>query len=152
MMYMTDQWVDRLDRIDELSMMIHQSTLFHEYKEAKIAVEADEQLQKRINDFVRMKERYEEVQRFGKYHPDFNEVTTAIREQKRVLDKNEKIARFQRAEEAMQLLLDEITVKIAAAVSPAVKVDSGNPFFQQSSVQSCSAGGCSIGGACNCSA
>lgn len=151
-MYMTDEWVERLDHIDELSQMIRQSTLFYEYKQAKLAIERDEKLQDKIDQFVQMKERYEEVQRFGHYHPDFHTVMKEIREQKRQLDKEEKIARFQRAEEEMQLLLDEVTVKIAAAVSPAVKVDSGNPFFQQSSVQSCDAGGCSIGGACNCSA
>lgn len=151
-MYITDEWVERLDHIDKLSQMIRQSTLFYEYKQSKRAIEEDGQLQQQIAQFIQMKERYEEVQRFGRYHPDFDTVTKEIRKQKRILDKNQKVARFQRAEEEMQLLLDEMTVKIAAAVSPAVKVDSGNPFFQQSSVQSCSAGGCSIGGACNCSA
>ena len=42
-------------------------------------------LRESIKEFTEMKERYEEVQRFGRYHPDYNIVMKSIRVQKREL-------------------------------------------------------------------
>ena len=55
-----------------------------------------------------MKERYEEVQRFGRYHPDYNIVMKSIRIQKRELDMNEQVAALRLAENDVQHLFDEV--------------------------------------------
>ncbi len=60
-----------------------------------------------------MKERYEEVQRFGRYHPDYNIVMKSIRVQKRELDLNEQVAALRLAENDVQQLFDEVGIIIA---------------------------------------
>ena len=50
------------------------------------------ELQTLIQQFTAMKERYEEVQRFGKYHPDYTTVSMKMRELKRSVDLHDKVA------------------------------------------------------------
>lgn len=147
-MIITEEWIDILDEAERLSEGIVQSDVVCHYIEAKRTVYEDAKLVEEIDAFNRMKERYEEVQRFGRYHPDYKEVTKQVRQMKRALDLNDKVAQLRLAESDVQQLLDEVSVALAEAVSPAVHVDTNNPFFETG----CSTGGCSSGGACNCSA
>lgn len=105
---------------------------------------------KNIRQFIRIKEQYEEVQRFGRYHPDYKEVTRKTRAYKREVDMDQNVAAFRRAEMDLQSLLDEISLLLASAVSENIKVPTGNPFFETKSA--CSTGGCGSGGGCGCSA
>ena len=100
------------------------------------------ELQTLIQQFTAMKERYEEVQRFGKYHPDYTTVSMKMRELKRSVDLHDKVAAFKRAETALQKLLDEVSVAIGSEVSSSIKVPTGNPFFDAGGC----GGGCGTGG------
>jgi cell fate (sporulation/competence/biofilm development) regulator YlbF (YheA/YmcA/DUF963 family) len=93
-----------------------------------------------------MKDSYEEVQRFGKYHPDYDKVSTEIRQVKREIDLLPSISAFKKAEKELEALLNEISEVIARTVSDTIKVPTGNPFFDN---MSCS-GGCGSGGGCSC--
>ena len=104
------------------------------------------ELQTLIQQFTAMKERYEEVQRFGKYHPDYTTVSMKMRELKRSVDLHDKVAAFKRAETALQKLLDEVSVAIGSEVSSSIKVPTGNPFFDAGGC----GGGCGTGGGCGC--
>lgn len=130
---------------DELSDMILQSEVYHSYKHSKQAVQEDEACRELLHAFSTKKEAYEEVQRFGKYHPDFHRVTAEIRELKRQVDTEPLIATFKQAEADLEALLNEISSLFAHAVSPEIKVPTGNPFFDTG----CS-GGCGTGGSCGC--
>ncbi|MBB4824047.1 cell fate (sporulation/competence/biofilm development) regulator YlbF (YheA/YmcA/DUF963 family) [Sporosarcina luteola] len=146
-MMMTDEWLNIIECAEELSDLILRSDVVMEYRRASQAVYTDEDLVKAIQSFTVLKERYEEVQRFGKYHPDYNIVMKRIRAEKRELDLNEQVAALRLAENDVQQLLDEVSTMIAHSVSEAVKVPAGNGFF----TTSCS-GGCGSGGSCSCSA
>ncbi len=126
--------------------MIVESDVADEYRRAFWRLKQDRRAQQLIARFVKLKERYEEVQRFGKYHPDYRDVMKEVREAKRELDLHETVAAFKEAEKAMQELLDEISVLIGKAVSEHVKVPTGNPYFLSAG---CS-GGCGAGGSCGC--
>lgn len=143
-MIMTVEWANILDEADQLSSMILSSQLAKNLQDARHAVYSDEILAKEIAAFNKMKDQYEEVQRFGKYHPDYHTVMKKIREMKRNLDINEKIVRLKIAENDFQEMLDEISITIGKSVSEAVKVPANGPF----SASSC---GCSTGGGCSCS-
>ncbi|WP_088005791.1 YlbF family regulator [Indiicoccus explosivorum] len=148
-MLMTSDWVRITEAGDELSGMILQSEQVVQYRHAYEAVYGDSGLAARITAFQRLKDQYEEVQRFGKYHPDYSRIMKQIRIDKRALDMDEKVAALRLAETELQDLLDEVSFMIGRAVSEAVKIPSGNPFF--ASASSCS-GGCGSGSACSCSA
>ena len=146
---MTSEWVFILDEVDELSAMILSSQEAQNLRQTTKAVYEDAELSAKIKAFQRLKDQYEDVQRFGKYHPDYHTIMKDIRTEKRQLDMNEKIATLKLAENEYQDLLDEISLIIGHSVSETVKVPVSNPFYATGS--SCGSG-CGTGGGCSCSA
>ncbi|MDG5470173.1 YlbF family regulator [Jeotgalibacillus sp. ET6] len=148
-MFATIEGIELLDSADELSRMILFSEDIQNYlTKYKQLRGADESMDK-INRFAKLKELYEEVQRFGRYHPDYSRVMKEIRERKREMDMDTNVAEFRIAENKVQSLLDEVSKIIGYSVSEHVKIPTGNAFFDSGS--SCS-GGCGSGGGCSCSA
>lgn len=143
-MMMTSEWAFILDEVDELNAMIGASQLAQNLREARDAVYKDEQLVAQIRAFQYMKEQYEDVQRFGKYHPDYSKVMKEIRQQKRALDLHDLVANLRLAENDFQGLLDEIGLLIGTSVSPSVKVETDGLL-----TSSCGTG-CGTGGGCAC--
>lgn len=146
---MTSEWALILDEADELCRMILSSEAAQTLKQAYSAVYSNELLVKEIHTFQRMKDQYEDVQRFGKYHPDYGHIMKSIREQKRKLDLNEQVSALKLAENDFQDILDEVSLLIGKTVSDAVMVPVSNPLFSTGS--SCGSG-CGTGGSCSCSA
>ncbi len=147
-MLATIERIELLDKADELVQMVLNSDIAENYRQCLYRVKSSKETQAKITSFVKMKERYEEVQRFGRYHPDYKEVMGQIRVLKREVDLDDFVAEFKKAENDLQGLLDEISVLIGRSVSESVKVPTGNPFFDTGS--SCG-GGCGSGGSCGCS-
>ncbi|MCT8139048.1 YlbF family regulator [Anaerobacillus sp. CMMVII] len=129
-----------------LAEMIIQSQQFKQYEAAKSALRRDIDAQEMIWEFNKRKDEFEEVQRFGKYHPDYSRVSKEVRELKRKLDLYEPIALFKKSEKELEELLNEVSLIVAHSVSKTIKVPTGNPFFDS---MSCS-GGCASGGGCGC--
>jgi len=136
-----------MDYASDLGQAVLQSETYIAYIEAKKELRADAVAQERIRQFNQMKVQYEEVQRFGKYHPDYDRVSSDIRIIKREVDLTTTVVTFKKAEKELESLLNEICEVIARSVSATIKVPTGNPFFDN---MSCS-GGCSSGGGCGCS-
>lgn len=147
---MTNEWATIMDQSDMLCTMVLSSEQFYHYLNAHRAVYTNSNLVREINHFTKLKDQYEEVQRFGKYHPDYSRVMKDIRVTKRKLDMVDEIATLRVAENELQDLLDEVSLLIGKSVSEGVKVPVSNPFFA-SSGSSCGSG-CGTGGACSCSA
>lgn len=145
-MLATTERVEILDHADDLANMILQSDIAEYYRFCLNRLLLDKDTQRKINAFVKAKEQYEEVQRFGRYHPDYKKIMTEIRELKREMDIDDNVAEFKRAENELQVLLDEVSVLIGRSVSDHIKVPTGNPFFESSC-----GGGCGTGGSCGCS-
>ncbi|NGP44364.1 YlbF family regulator [Bacillaceae bacterium SIJ1] len=146
-MLATMEAVSVLDRVDSFTNILIQSECAIAYREAKTQMDNDPEAQKLIRSFQDLKERYEEVQRFGHYHPDYKTVMKQMRDLKRELDTHPSIARYKQCEDNLQSLLTEIAQAIGGAVSEQIKIPTGNPFFDNAS--SCS-GGCGSGGSCGC--
>jgi cell fate (sporulation/competence/biofilm development) regulator YlbF (YheA/YmcA/DUF963 family) len=148
-MLATSERVELLERAEGLAKMILKSDVAEQYRICLYKLKNNKESQRKINHFVSLKDLYEEVQRFGKYHPDYKRVMLQIRESKREMDLDSYVAEFRVAENNLQSLLDEISVQLGGAVSQHIKVPTGNPFFDTGS--SCG-GGCGSGGSCSCSA
>ena len=145
---MTDEWMRVIDMAEELSDMVLRSEVVKAYQDARDRVYSNADLRKKIINFTEMKEQYEDVQRFGRYHPDYKVIMKEIRLQKRELDLEEGVGDLRLAENDLQDLLDNIGILIGQAVSDAVKVPAGDGTFTNSSCGS----GCGTGGSCSCSA
>ncbi|WP_198863686.1 YlbF family regulator [Bacillus velezensis] len=146
-MYATIESVKLQSEAEQLAGMIVQSETAENYRDCYKRLREDEEAGRIIRSFMSVKEQYEDVQRFGKYHPDYREISRKMREMKRELDLNDKVAEFKKAETELQSLLDEISIELGTAVSEHVKVPTGNPYFD--GLSSCG-GGCGSGGGCGC--
>ncbi|SDJ74692.1 YlbF family regulator [Sediminibacillus albus] len=145
-MIATLELVDIIDKSEALGQMILQSDIMEEYHKQKRQLEEDQQAQKLISDFAYMKEQYEEVQRFGRYHPDYNQIMKDVRATKREMDMNDKVASFKMAERNLQQFLDEVSELVAHSASQQVKVPKDGAALQDSGC------GCGSGGGCGCQA
>lgn len=147
-MLTTSERVELLDRAEKLAQMVLESDIVEHYQICLYKMQNNKRTQEKIRRFTDLKELYDEVQRFGKYHPDYKKVMSQIREYKREMDLDPLVAEFKLAENDLQTLLDEISMLIGGAVSKHIKVPTGNPFFHTGS----HGGGCGSGGSCGCSA
>ncbi len=138
--------VTLFDQADEIVHMLMVSEPFETYKASKERLAQDKEALGLIKKFVNLRERYDEVQRFGKYHPDYHDVIREMMDVKRAVDLHETIADYKKAEAELESLLNDISLSLAGAVSPSIKVPTGDPFFDRGG---CS-GGCATGGACGC--
>ncbi|RXT13633.1 YlbF family regulator [Ammoniphilus sp. CFH 90114] len=141
--------VEVLGTAQDIADMIMASEEMKEYLEAKKALAQDQEAQNKMAGFQRLKEDYEEVQRFGKYHPDYDRVNRQVREMRRELKSIATIEAFKKAESILDDLLYHVCRTIADGVSEAIKVPSDNPLYNLGG-GGCSTGGCGTGGACGC--
>lgn len=109
---------------------IKNSQVFKNYVATKQQMDSCPEVNQLKQSFLREKERFERVADYGKFAPDYLEKQRNARRAKRALDFNEKVAQFRIAETDLQTLLDEISQRLAGTVSPEIKVDAGNPFFE----------------------
>src|SRR5699024_70870 len=108
------------------------------YKEREHILQTNQEAQNLIKDFNKIKERYDEAQRFGTYHPDYNKIMKQVRSTKREMDMNEHVAAFKIAERNLQNLLDEVSKIIVTRVRSSIMVPEGG--------MTCGSGGASGSG------
>lgn len=138
--------VELLEHAERLGQMIKQSEDFEIYKRNKKAMYDDELTQSMLKEFNRMKEHYEDVQRFGRYHPDYSKIMKEVRTLKRDIDMHEPVAKYKLSETQLQMLLDDISEIIAHTISPNIKVPRDGLAWKDSGC------GCGSGGQCGCQA
>ncbi|BBD90406.1 YlbF family regulator [Staphylococcus caprae] len=141
----TEETLSILDEIENLSDMIVQSEVYQSYQHAKDYLENDDEAHLLYQAFLKSKDQYDDVMRFGKYHPDYKRIMMETRQRKRAYEMLPVVMDYKTKEVALQNLIDEVVTKIAFAVSENVKIEAGNPFFQTGH------NGCATGGSCNCS-
>lgn len=145
----TIESIKLVEKAEMIGEWIISSDIANDYRRFYHKLQSDPETRRKIAEFVKMKDHYEDVQRFGRFHPDYKQIMTDTRLRKREMDMDENVANFRKAETELQSLLDEVSTLIGRSVSEHIKVPTGNPFFDSGS--SCS-GGCGTGGGCGCSA
>lgn len=138
------EYVSILDFTDELGQMVLHSDVMEDYHQKKLTLEQDEEAQRLIKAFLNIKDHYDDIQRFGKYHPDYQLIMKDVRQTKRAMDMHDTVAEFKIAERNLQNLLDEISEYIAGSVSLEIKVPKEGAALSDSGC------GCSSGGSCGC--
>lgn len=146
-LFATLEIVDLLEKSESIGQLILNSDTMDAYIKAKEDLAQDKTAQQLISEFNKVKDQYEEVQRFGRYHPDYNTIMKDIRSTKREMDMNEKVANYKIAERQLQDLLDEVSQVVAFSVSDKIKVPKDGALLTD--------GGCGCGSGssgCGCRA
>lgn len=110
----------------DLGDMINISAELADYLYWKKVVDSNEDVQQLIRLFATKKERFEECERFGHFHPSYHEALQQVQEVQEQLDQIEAVRRFKDAENHLDDLLYSISEVIASAVSSTIKVPSNN--------------------------
>ncbi|WP_217592444.1 YlbF family regulator [Cohnella sp. GbtcB17] len=129
-------------RAFELGDLIKHSALTEDYVYWKRTVARSGEAQRRIREFIKAKDKFSECERFGRFHPDYNEALDKVYEAEAKLEEIEEVRRFKEAERAVDLLLHEVSLLIAHSVSETIKVPDNDPNPKAS--------GCGSGGSCSC--
>ena len=134
-----------MDMLDSLNDMVTDTEEYNNYCYYKKLLDTDREVSQMIKKFVALKEDFEEVQRFGKCHPDFSSKRRELNQFKKSLDMTPIVMEYRRAEFPLQSMLDEVLFIVGQAISPHANIVSSNPFFSNSSNS-----GCATGGSCSC--
>jgi len=119
-MIITEQTIALLDQTESLADLIEASESFQTYIATKQARAQSEEARLVEREFLRMKEDYEYVQRFGKHHPDHDRIKKEMHLVKRRLDVQPEVAAFKKAERSLDKLLGEVSELLAFSVSPSM--------------------------------
>ncbi|HUC93392.1 MAG TPA: YlbF family regulator [Paenibacillus sp.] len=132
---------DLLSAAYELGDMINFSADAADYLYWKGEMERNGEVQALVKRFAKAKEKFEDCQRFGRFHPDYHAAKDEANAVQRELDAHDCVRGFKAAEKALDELLQEVSTLIARAVSEDIKVPSNDPLPSS---------GCGGGGSCSC--
>lgn len=124
----------------ELGETIKNSALTREYLFWKSEVTRDDEARKLSIRFAKAKEKFAECERFGRFHPDYNEALDEVYALESQLDELDSVRNYKAAESTLDLLLNEVSRTLAYAVSSSIKVPDNDPNPK----------GCGNGGKCSC--
>ncbi len=82
-MLATLESVQILDTAERIAKMILNSDVVENYRQCLYKMKTSSETQKKIERFTKLKEQYEYVQRFGRYHPDYQTIMKETRLAKR---------------------------------------------------------------------
>jgi cell fate (sporulation/competence/biofilm development) regulator YlbF (YheA/YmcA/DUF963 family) len=129
----------------ELGDWINGSVEVAEYLQAKYEMEHDDSVKEIVRSFAKKKELFEECERFGHFHPDYNSAMEQVQKVQQQMEQNPVWSRFNLAEHQLDDLLYTVSKTIAHSVSMTIKV----PSNVMQPDNGCSSGGCSTGGGCS---
>ncbi len=115
---METSWVNKTyELIDEIKSLKQYKRLqeLHQY------IEQNPQLQQLISGFNQAKLQYDEVSKYGKYHPDLKEVQLRLKDVKENLYTNDIIKEYKELEQYIQKQLNGISKALAQSVSKKIK-------------------------------
>ena len=82
----TEETLSILDGIEDIADMIVQSEVYQAYQQAKDALENHDEAHLLYQAFLKSKDKYDDVMRFGKYHPDYKTIMMETRQRKRAYE------------------------------------------------------------------
>lgn len=118
----TEETLTLLDDIEALSDKIVDSHIYKAYEAAQQALSDNDEAHLLYQAFLKSKQNYDEIMRFGKYHPDYQKVMLETRKRKRAYEMLPVVMDYKQKEVALQDLIDEVIVKIAYSFSENVKL------------------------------
>jgi len=105
----------------ELVDEIKDSKEYKKLLELKVVIAKTEEIQNLISNFNKLNNQYNEVAKYGKYHPDLKKVQKEFSIAKDLLYNNEVVKEYRRLEKFIQKKLDEISRSLAESISKKIK-------------------------------
>lgn len=124
--------------------LFQQSEQYATWQQAGEVLETNDQAQQLLAKFNQAKEDFAEAQRFGKYHPDYQQYQRNLAQAKMELDHEPVIVAYKQAQKQLQAVLNQMSIALGTAVSPHLIVPSdffsGKSLAKKSCGTSCKCG------------
>ncbi|TCS78238.1 YlbF family regulator [Tepidibacillus fermentans] len=134
----------------QLIDMILQSEEMKDYLQYREAINRDVQVNELKEKLAKAKIEFEEYNRYGQYHPNYQEAKEKVEKILEEVNQNELVQKYKQAEHELDELLSLVGETLAHAISPTIMVSKNEPLIQDKGI-SCTTGGCSgcsLGGSC----
>lgn len=115
------------DLIDEIKSL----DVYLKMQELVLKINQDKELQEQIQQFNQIKNKYSMVKKYGDYHPDLDQVKTALSQAKKALYLNPDVKAYKECEQTIQELLNQISSKLGQAVSKYVPIPNEMGLLQK---------------------
>ncbi len=110
-----------IEKTYELVEEIKQKKDYKRLLELHQIIETDSTIQELINTFIKYNDKYEEVTKYGKYHPDLKKVQQEFSSAKEKLYTNVIVKEYKNLENKLQKELNIISKEIAISISQKIK-------------------------------
>lgn len=110
-----------LDLVYDLVDDIKSKQEYKRYIELHQKMEEDQEIKELIKVFNKIKVKYEEVSKYGKYHPDLKQVQQELSVTKAKVYEHPVIKEYKELEKDIQKELNHISAQIAQSVSLKIK-------------------------------
>ena len=84
-------------------------------------IETDQHIKELITIFQKYNDKYNEVSKYGKYHPDLKKVSKEFAQAKENLYSNEIVKEYKTLENLIQKEFNNISKELATSISPKIK-------------------------------
>lgn len=110
-----------LDKTYELIDEIKAKKEYQRLLELNEVIKKNDKIKELINDFNKAKIKYDEVIKYGKYHPDLKQTQINLKEKKETLYENDIMKEYKSLEKQIQKELDIISIKLSQTISKKIK-------------------------------
>src|SRR5699024_12664034 len=124
----TEETVNILDDIEHLSDKILDSRLYHSFKKAEQNLQENDEAHLLYQAFLKSKEAYDEIMRFGKYHQNYQKVMLETHKRKRAYEMLQVVMDYKQKKVELQDLIYYVIVKLVYAVYKIVKFETINMY------------------------
>ena len=132
----------------DLTEMINNSEEVIEYLKYKKEVENNQEVTNLRKKLRQAKELFEETQRFGNFHPNYNEAKEMVDKVLAEINSNELIKKYKKAEDEINSLLYMVANILSESVSPSIKVPRSNNLLDDPFCTTGNCNTCGIKGSC----
>lgn len=133
----------------DLLDMINNSDELMTYFKYKGLVDEDEELKNLRKELRKANELYEETQRFGHFHPNYDDAKERIDKILIEINKNPNYNHYKKAEDELNDLFYLISNTLASSISTSIKVPKYNDLITGDSCSTGNCSSCGIKGSCS---
>lgn len=142
-MQISSDLIGIIEASELLAKDIRNSDVAKEYFATKKKLANSLEAQELINKFNTNKIRFEEAERFGRHHPDYDIIVKETLLSKKEMDMHEAVMNFKKSETIFLKMLEEISKIISSVVSENIEVPTAHPLSNGKN--------CNCGTSCSCS-
>lgn len=113
---------EQINKVYELIDDIKQSDVYLQLVDLNMTIKESAEIQEKQRLFLKLRDKYEDVKKYGKYHPDLKRIQHEFSIAKEALYNIDEVKRYKQNEKELQKVLDQISIELGQSVSSLIPV------------------------------